>query len=373
MVSRLEINPDVIKWAINESDLYYEDIKNKFKYLDLWISRERKPTPNQLKDFGKFLRIPYGYLLLDEPPKTSLSTTEFRTLNNSFISKPSRNLIDIINDMSSKQLWMNEYRQRVGVTKSSLPGKYIDMADCEIINSLRSEFDIFRVIYDTGTTPRNPLKRLTDELENKGVLVMSASNIFNNTHRPFDLEEFRAFYLFDRFAPLIFLNGKDSETGKLFSLVHETIHCVTSEDPDLVSKVENEARMNRIVAELLMPEIHVISNFKTPSFEKAEALESRFKVSLLAIGVRLDSLNLADEDLIQKINDETERRIKEKNARKTTGGPGYIQLRKSNLSKSFIDAVNASERSGKILRRDAFALVNISNNTNYTKLMEASK
>ena len=45
-----------------------------------------------------------------------------------------------------------------------------------------------------------------------------------HTHRALSIDEFRAFAMVDEWAPLIFINSADTESAKLFSLVHEVAH-----------------------------------------------------------------------------------------------------------------------------------------------------
>src|SRR5699024_11556870 len=54
--------------------------------------------------------------------------------------------------------------------------------------------------------------------------VMQNGIALNNTHRPLDLNEFRAFTLVDEYAPLIFINTLDTNNGKTFSLLNEVAH-----------------------------------------------------------------------------------------------------------------------------------------------------
>src|SRR5699024_637932 len=65
---------------------------------------------------------------------------------------------------------------------------------------------------------------LRNKLSQRGITVMQNGIALNNTHRPLDLNEFRAFTLVDEYAPLIFINTLDSNNGKTFSLLHEVAH-----------------------------------------------------------------------------------------------------------------------------------------------------
>lgn len=101
------------------------------------------------------------------------------------------------------------------------------------------------------------------KLEEKGILVMQSGIVSTNTHRPLNLNEFRGFMLCDNVAPLIFINSKDSQAGKIFTLIHEYIHILIEEEgvfieEDLQSKNAHERAINKVTAEFLMPKAHLL-------------------------------------------------------------------------------------------------------------------
>lgn len=82
---RGKINPEVIVDAVEKSSRTLDEVKNRFKSFERWISQERDPTFNQLKDLSSYLRITFGYLLLQE----HIPLLEFRTIDTEAIEHPS--------------------------------------------------------------------------------------------------------------------------------------------------------------------------------------------------------------------------------------------------------------------------------------------
>ena len=119
---------------------------------------------------------------------------------------------------------------------------------------------------------------------------MMSGIVGNNTHRPLDINEFRAFAMVDDLVPLIFINSNDSVSGRLFSLLHEFAHiCIGNNSlyndryssGTRVSKAESVS--NAVAAEILVPQV---------MFEKSINLMIQLKrlmrlQSILAVGRQL--------------------------------------------------------------------------------------
>lgn len=217
-ITRVDINPQVIRWAIEQS---VEDIAlflSNNEMVTQWLSRETKPTLKQLEAFSLKINVPLGFLVLDNPPDEEVIQTSFRTINNTFPEKPNRELIDIINDMTFKQDWMSHYRQELGWEGNQLLGN-LDQRQtlAESVSRIRQWFPIFTPEGLNASSQDSAYRLLVKQLEDNGFLVMRTATIFNNTRRKLDPRVFRAFYLHDDFAPLIFINGADSNTAQVFS------------------------------------------------------------------------------------------------------------------------------------------------------------
>ncbi len=71
---------------------------------------------------------------------------------------------------------------------------------------------------------RESFDNLREAMSNSGVIVMTSETVPDDPQRPLDINEFRAFAMADDLAPLLFVNGNDSEDGKLFSLLYTLAH-----------------------------------------------------------------------------------------------------------------------------------------------------
>ena len=80
--NRIKINKEIYIWAIKESKKAFEEIEYKFKDIESWISQDKFPTFRQVEKLANFLKVPLGYMFLDEPPKIDIIQSEFRTIGN---------------------------------------------------------------------------------------------------------------------------------------------------------------------------------------------------------------------------------------------------------------------------------------------------
>ncbi len=370
----VEINPKVIEWAIYNSDYDMDYLLQTIEHLDKWIKGEQKPTLVQLGKFSNKIHIPFGYLLSKTPPEGALFSADCRTIKDQLIRKPSRALAETINDMEAKKLWMRDYRIFQGSEKIDFIGTFKNRKDKTdlIIEKIRKLLNLetdWALHEDSLDKAYNLLK---ERIENVGVLVMKDALVLGNTSRKLDIKEFRAFVLYDDYAPLIFLNGQDSKAARIFSLLHEFCHLLISDDDDILidSKETAENCCNKVAAEFLMPEKLVLELWKGKDdvITEINTLANKLKVSSLALARLLKSLWKIGDETYEEIY-ETSISNFEKSKNKTISGNPYATKR-SNLSTEFVKAVLVSTGEGRTLFGDAYKLLNVSNSKTFNKLTE---
>lgn len=336
---RIHVKWKIIAWAIQHGEKSYSDLSRNYS-LKLWENPSKEtdyPTLKQLQKFSNSTKIPFHYFLQDEVPEEKHSFVNFRTINNKEVI-PSRRLIDTVHTMENRQAWMKDYLIEQG---NIIKFRSIDKIDSELsikdaansISNLLSFADFFKNSLDDNKF-YNLLKKKISIL---GILVMQNGIVNTDTHRKLDLNEFRAFALYDDTIPLIFINSSDSVRGKIFSLIHELVHILIGENEVLNAgpevRTNKERWINAVTANILMPEEIVKSKINSAKSdeENLEILSRKFHTSLLATAIRSKELHLFPncDQLIEWARSEQEKNLIARKKKKD-GGPDFY---KSALSK----------------------------------------
>ncbi len=354
--SKVEISRDVYLWAIRESQKDFGEIESKFKKIEAWISGEDAPTFRQVENLASFLKVPLGYMFLNEPPRANIVESEFRTIGNK-MPEISKNLQDTLYIMARKKDWLSEHRQDKGWGKllthdfgglskeNALPAKeYIGL----------SEF-----WYEEHRDKSSAFKYLRQKLESKGIVVMQSGVVGSDNRRSLNVSEFRGFLLYDDIAPLIFINSRDSEAGKIFTLIHEYIHFLLQEDDIFIDDDSDETNINMITAEFLIPASHVQKQWddNRPELEQIDELARLFHVSRLAVASRLKDLNKIPQHVVDAVKQQTELALSKRGEGESDGGGDYYRTSRSRLGDSFLGAVIQGAESGDISYTYAFDLL----------------
>lgn len=380
---KIEVNPQILKWVYQLSLNADLDEKNKEK-LDDWINNKSNPTISQLRRISKKLKFPFGYFFLSEVPKENLELLNFRTVNNYEISNPSRDLIDVINHIESKQVWLSETRRNQGFERNIFNGGFIKNGSKKNFQQVAE--DILKMLdlkigWNIATKDRFNL--LKSRLENVGVTVMYSSYVINNTRRKLNVDEFRAFAIADEYAPFIFINANDSLNAKFFSLVHEMVHIwygtseLYNDDFKSPSLEVTEQDINHVVECLLFPEKLVKEVWTSIGkdydvLDKVDMFANDFGVSMFSAAIALKNKDFITQNEVNEIRDNSNVTGKE-DKKNSSGGPNYYTVKVAHLSKDFISEVKRSADSGEITYSEAFELTDVKNQKAYDNLLKKLK
>ncbi|WP_048145523.1 ImmA/IrrE family metallo-endopeptidase [Methanoplanus limicola] len=370
------IKGEMIKWARERAGLSIEELAEKLKTntdkVKKWESGELAITVAKARSLSKISLVPYGLLFADNPPEDELPIADFRTHGLEDIIIPSAELLETISDARLKQEWYRDYL----IAEDSEPLKYIGKYDINSDPELTAKNikKILRIDEDEYLKCRDwerAFGYLLNHAEDAGITVIVNSSLKNNTRRPLDEEEFRGFVLSDRYAPIIFINGRDAKPARTFTLIHEIAHLligvsgVLDNTLEINHSVPQERWCNQVAAEFLTPKERFISiwNKKESIDKNLDNIRLRLKVSRLVCVYRAYQLNLISCDEKQKLYSEEITRIeamKEKR-REEHGGPDPYLLRRFKTGRNLALAVISEVNSNRMLYRDAFRLLGIRN------------
>lgn len=359
--NRIKVNPDVLKWAIDESQIDHAILAKRFPKIDQWLTGELFPTFNQLENLSSALHIPFGYLFLQQPPKIDRISTEFRTIESKTITRRSRNLTDTLLSMDQKARWMREYRINEGYNKLPFIGILSDSTNVENFVTLAYRIlDIDKNWFKQISDSDQAFKFIRNRIESKGILVMLNGKVGSNTHRKLDPKEFRAFTIVDEYAPLIFINTVDSKNARLFSLMHEFFHLLLGEDDLMTQNLskQNEATCNKATAEFLAPRNYLMTKWKADKDHELQItnLAKELKVSELVVAIRLNSLGYIDAYKVETIKAKTQDKIRKK---ETQSKSNFWNTKLYNTSPTFAEAVIMQTKKGITPYTEAFRLLGI--------------
>lgn len=381
MTVHVDVAPTILEWAVERAGWDEETAERRFPQLTEWRAGTRRPTVKQLEHFAKATHAPFGQLFLSAPPEEPLPVPDMRTLRGTGITRPSADLLDTIYQCQTRQGWFRDHALENGMEPVAYVGTATTGdAPAAIAQRMREVLGV-----DPRTEPPAPSWRaafrlLSDRIEASGTLVMVNGVVGSNTHRALRPEEFRGFTLADDLAPVVFVNGADSKSAQIFTLLHEFAHvwlgvsALSDVLPGEDGGHPEERWCNAVAAEALMPLESVRSEFRGDlSDEGLDALARRFTVSTLVVLRRLADAELVPWDGYRELYAQQEERVlalftEAKENR--SGGGNFYNVQSQRLSRQFTRAVVASAREGGTSYRDAYKLLGTKKHSTFEELAE---
>lgn len=194
-------------------------------------------------------------------------------------------------------------------------------------------------------------------LEHHGYLVFQTTNVPLNTFRGLSIQHDE--------LPIILLNGADSNNGKVFTLFHEVAHLSnrTSGLCNLDDDVNEETIANAFAANFLIPHRQVrflIQHLDGEPAELATKVATTFRVSFLAAGIRLRTLNVIDDGDLEAIWQESDAIWAKHRAEQKAkpGGPQPWRVRYRDLGSTYVGTVARAVEDNRVDWMDATYLLN---------------
>ncbi len=385
-MSRVAVQPELLKWSIKRSGKSSQDLSKRFPKLSLWIKQESRPTLKQLESFAQAVFVPVGWLFLDTLPVEKIPVPDFRkTVDSDKKSNPSPELMDTLYIYQRRQNWYREHKQ----LEREQPLGFIGSVQPRSDNIVKTAENIRKTLnFDIEERSKLPtwkeaLNRLIERGRSAQILIMLSGIAGNNTRRKLNPKEFRGFALSDPLAPLIFINSADSLSAQMFTIGHELAHLwiaqtALSDDQALSTSDHHiESWCNKVSAELLVPfnliKKEVKNMDKNLNFsDKVQHLAHYFKVSSLVILRRLhDIRQLTAQELKQKYSEELKKIYKMQSiSEKKEGGGDFFRSLNKRVSPQFAKDLIISAFEGHTAFKESLELLGIKKMTTLKKTAE---
>jgi len=370
-MSQVSVNPELLRWARKRVDLPVDALVKAFPRYRLWEKGEAEPTLKQLEKLSRKTYTPLGYFFLSKPPKDELPIPDFRTLKDRDVRRASPNLLETVQAMQRRQIWMREYL----LEQEEEPLAFVASVKLkddpkQVALKIRKALNLTNDWAKKVSTWTEALHLLRDSIEDADILTSFNGVVGNNTHRKLDVDEFRGFVLVDEYAPLIFVNSVDAKGAQMFTLAHELAHLWLGEGGVFnlrqlqPATAEVEVFCNQVAAEFLVPEEDMRREWMNvrDKDDSYHALARRFKVSPIVIARRaLDLKLIAKDQFFDFYNAYMEDEERKSKARKSGGD--YYLTQNVRVGRRFAEAVIRAAREGSLLYRDAYHLTGLSGKT----------
>ena len=348
-----------------------------------WYSGEKVPTFNQIEEASRATGIPLGYFFLNTPPKEDRTLLEYRTVDSLELEKPSRNLLDTIHDMEQIQEWAKNQMVTDGFSELEFVGSMAEISEVgTFVSQIRQVLDLPRDWFTFSKTSADSFRYLRTKISDAGVIVMMNGIVGNNTHRPLEINEFRAFAIADEYAPLIFINTNDSTNGKLFSLLHEFAHILIGKNNFFNDRYSAHGRDNQVetICNAAAAEILVPSDLFTEKWSEVisendvkttiSTLAKYFKCGITVIARKaLDHGYITSQEYTQVAQLAVYLYNEQRKKAKENPGGDYYRTAASRIDQRFFRMLAGSVAEGKTLYSDAFRLTN-TNRTTFRELTQ---
>ncbi len=363
---QVEIQKSILKWVDRQIDRISLK-KEHSELLELWLNDIKQPTLSQIKSLSRSTNIPFGYFFLQTPPGENVDLINYRTVKSADNGEPSRNLKATIYAMERVQEWMkNEVILEYG-NGPDYVAKLKGYKDVETIAGyIRNAIGIALTWFEKTENKEDAFRLIRRKISESGTMVMQNGVVGTNTRRNLNLQEFRAFAMVDRYAPLIFINNKDSVAGKIFSLFHEFAHICLGSDSLYNMRSDNnisglEVICNAVAGELCVPKtvfVRYWQNNKEKNLEKkVTKITGLFRCSEYVVARRALDCKYISQEMYQKIID-----CQQTKMRNDSGG-NYYPTAKSRIDSRFKMLLGNSVLNGRTSYAQAYRLSNTSAKT----------
>lgn len=353
MAPRIEaiINEELLVWARTSASLSVEAAAKKvhvaLESLMSWETGAARPTVSQLRLLADAYKRPLAVFYLAKPPKTFDALRDFRAAKQ---GEESPSLAYEVRRAHERREIAIDLLEDLGeITPSENLVADAGNSPDVIAASLRKLLKVTLEQQFRWNSEYVAFSNWRDALEDSGILVFQTAGVA--------ISEARGFSIAVQPLPVISVNGRDSYTGRTFTLMHELAHLALRQGG--ICDLDDhglEALCNAIAGSLLVPREAILSRPEIRSEattiwpdETIQRLARDFRVSREVIVRRLLTLGKTTTAFYEKKRRQYAAEIKPK----SSGGPPPPALAVARAGRFFSGVVVRSYKEGRITSADA--------------------
>jgi len=362
------INPDVLAWARKTARFEVADVCAKLDIdegrLEDWESGRDRPSIAKLRDLANLYKRPLAFFYLPEPPKKFKALHDYRRLAGAEPGAQSPRL--------ALEIRLAHARREVAIDTAVALGDLPPAPDIELsltddpdsaAEKLRAFLGVTLETQFAWKTSRDAYREWRAAFERQAILVFQTSGV--------PLDEVRGFSSADEAFPFVVVNGKDSPTGRIFTMFHELAH-VALRRPGLCDLHQSERGTaddrlevfcNQIAGAALVPSAALVSQpivgKRSGSWDDRDlrTLARRFGVSREVILRRLLTLGRTTQAFYARTR---EKLLQEYAEMKSGGGPvAQHELALARHGDRFVRLVMTAWHSDYLTLRDVSDYLNL--------------
>lgn len=351
-MTKIEINPQIFKWARQELNLSYtaiaENLKRGEDEIEKWESGEDCPTYAQLEKLAyKIFQIPIATFFLSEPPDDISIKRNFRSLPDYLLELTSyRSLLAIKKAEFLRTVLFDIYVSNPSSTSRFKDITVNDEDDPSVLAAkIRSELGISLSRQKTFKSKYDAFNYYRESIEEFGIFTFQLK-----------LEGDRAFCIDDDEFPIIVVNSGDAISSKIFSLFHELVHIILNSNSilkdystDFYKTNKTEVYCNKVTSEVLIPTSELLSHQELTSNDfrwtenSIKKISNDFAVSREVILRKLLDLGFATEAQYRELKQKWDSEFLNRD-----GGGNYYANKISALGRNFILKILDTYSKGRI-------------------------
>lgn len=302
MSQRVEalVEPGLLIWARKTSHLTIPEAARKVgvneERLLSWEVGEARPSIKQLRKLGTAYKRPIAVFYLPEPPEDFAPLNDFRRFADTEASKLSPELQLEIRHAYNRREIMIELYQDLDYEVPGPPSEVNLSEEPEnLALAIRNRLGMTRDRQLKFSEDREALNWWQSAIERNGVLVFQTINV--------KLSEMRGFSIGEVPLPVVVVNNKDSQRGRIFTMLHEFVHillrnyglCDLYEESSVIEKQRVEVFCNRVAGAVMVPEEYLM--LEEPVLEKTMDTEWSDK----DIGELADKYRASREVIVRRL------------------------------------------------------------------------